>query len=706
MRVLLCEKPSQARDIAAVMGSVSRRDGFIEVGGDAVTWCIGHLYEQAAPDEYDPAYKAWSFQHLPIVPQECRLNPTARGKQQISVIRKLLARADSVVIATDPDREGEVIAREVLEELGYRGHLSRLLLSALDPASIRKGLDSIRDGSETEKLYQAGMGRARADWLVGMNLTRAYTLLGRQQGDSGVRSVGRVQTPTLALIVRRDAEIANFAPTDFWTIEAECIHPEHEPFRAVWVPNAEQREALCDSEGRCISRDSALRLAQELTGQAGLVSQSKKERKRIKPPLPFSLSGLQQVTSKRFGYGAKETLTLCQSLYETHKAITYPRTDCEFLPESQLEEVPAVMEGLKQTFSGENLSQAIAGADPALKSRAWNNKRITAHHGMIPVPIACELGRMNEKERTVFELIVTHYLMQFYPDHVFDATTLDIAAAGSSLRASGRQVVSQGWRRLEPAAAQADQEHAPVPALKNGEAVRIRDARVRDKKTKPPARYTEGTLIRAMTNIASVIEDPDAKRVLKEQDGIGTEATRGDIIQTLKDRKFVEVRKKALHSTDTGRALIAAVAPELQNPVLTAGMERALSQVADGSMTLEAFMARMEQLVTALVGTAVAQGQAGNGKAPVGAVAREPAKACPQCGKPMHSRQGKYGPFLGCSGYPECKHIERPGKGPAPVKTDKACTQCGKPMLKRKGKKGFFLGCSGFPECRHIEFLR
>ena len=210
--------------------------------------------------------------------------------------------------------------------------------------------------------------------------------------------------------------------------------------------------------------------------------------------------------------------------------------------------------------------------------------------------------------------------MQFYPDHVFDATTLDIAAVGSTLRASGRHVISLGWHRLEPAAEPAEEDHGPVPALNNGEAVHIRGASVRDKKTKPPARYTEGTLIRAMTNIASVIDDPDAKKVLKEQDGIGTEATRGDIIQTLKDRKFVEVRKKALHSTDTGRALIAAVAPELQNPVLTAGMERELSQVADGSMTLEAFMARMEQLVTALVGTAVAQGQAGNGKAPVGAV--------------------------------------------------------------------------------------
>ena len=332
--------------------------------------------------------KAWSFQHLPIVPQKWRLNPTTRGKQQISVIRKLLAKADSVVIATDPDREGEVIAREVLDELGYRGHLSRLLLSALDPASIRKGLDSIRDGSETEKLYQAGMGRARADWLVGMNLTRAYTLLGRQQGDSGVRSVGRVQTPTLALIVRRDAEIANFAPTDFWMIEAECINPEHEPFSAVWVPNAEQREALCDSEGRCIIRVSALHLAQELTGQAGLVSQSKKERKRIKPPLPFSLSGLQQVTSKRFGYGAKETLDdLPESVRKTHKAdhISLGPT-ASYLPESQIEEVPAVMAGLKQTFSGENMSQAIAGADPAMKSRAWNDKKITAHHGMIPVP--------------------------------------------------------------------------------------------------------------------------------------------------------------------------------------------------------------------------------------------------------------------------------------------------------------------------------
>ena len=711
MRVFLCEKPSQARDIAAVMGQVVRRDGWLEAGGDLVTWCIGHLYEQAEPAEYDPAYKSWSMAHLPIIPGEWRLKATKRGKAQIGVIRKLLKRTDSVVIATDPDREGEVIAREVLDELNFRGRLFRLLLSALDPASVRKGLDAIRDGSETEALYYAGMGRSRADWLVGMNLTRAYTLIGRARGEDGLRSVGRVQTPTLALIVRRDREIADFKPSDFHVVEADCSHPEHAPFRAVWVPDAEQRERLCDDEGRCINRDSARQLAQALTGQEGTVSQSKKERKTVKPPLAFSLSSLQQVASKRFGLGAKDTLTVCQALYETHKAITYPRTDSEYLPETQFEEVPQVLEALGQTFSEGSLSEAVANADPSIRSRVWNDRKVTAHHGMIPVASRCNLGKMSDRERAVYELITVRYLMQFYPDHVFDATTLDIGAAGCTLRAAGRQVVRAGWRALETAAPETDEEHAPVPALEKGAAVQIEEARVVDKKTRPPARYTEGTLIRAMTNIASVIEDPETKKILKEQDGIGTEATRGDIIQTLKDRQYIEVKKKSLHATDTGRALIAEVAAELTDPVLTAMMERALSQVADGAMALESFMQRMEQVVATLVERAQGQipaGPAGAGSAPE-ADAGKPAGACPECGKPMQRRQGKYGAFLGCTGYPECRHIEKPGQSgqkAKPVRTDQACPQCGKPLLKRKGKKGFFLGCSGFPECRYTADTR
>ena len=706
MRVFLCEKPSQARDIAGVMGRVVRRDGFLEAGGDLVTWCIGHLYEQLKPEEYDPALRSWSMAALPIIPDEWRLAPTARGRKQIGVIRKLLGRTDSVVIATDPDREGEVIAREVLDELDFRGRLYRLLLNALDPASVRKGLDAIRDGAGTESLYHAGMGRTRADWLVGMNLTRAHTLLGRSRGESGLRSVGRVQTPTLALIVRRDREIADFLPRDYHVVEADCSHPQHAPFRAVWLPDAAQRESICDDEGRCINRDAARRLAQALTGQDGVVSQSKQERKTVKPPLAFSLSSLQQLASKRFGLGAKDTLTVCQALYETHKAVTYPRTDCEYLPESQFAEAPQVLDALAQTFSGTPLKEAVASADPAIRSRVWNDRKVTAHHGMIPVTGRVETGRMNDRERAVHELIVVRYLMQFLPDHLYDATTLDIGAGGCTLRAAGRRVVQPGWRALETADPETDEEHAPVPALARGESVRIDVARVVDRKTRAPAHYTEGTLIRAMTNIASVVDDPETRKILKEQDGIGTEATRGDIIQTLKDRQYIEAGKKSLRATSAGRALIDEVAPELADPVLTAMMERALSRVADGSMTLAAFMRRMEEVVATLVRAAAAQAQAmptGAGSA-AGKAAAGPAKACPQCGKPMQRRQGKYGAFLGCTGYPACRHVEKPGKpgqGAQPVRTDKACPECGKPLLKRKGKKGFFLGCSGFPECRH-----
>ena len=517
MRLFLCEKPSQARDIAAGLGDVRRGDGYLEVGTDIVTWCVGHLFEQAEPQDYDPRYRVWALEDLPIVPTKWLLKPVARVKKQIAVIRGLLGKAGEVVIATDPDREGEVIAREVLDQCRYRGRLKRLLLSALDPVSIRKGLADLRDAAETEGLYHAGVGRSRADWLVGMNLTRAYTTIGRNQGLQGVLSVGRVQTPTLNLIVRRDAEIAGFRASTYFVVQADCSHPGGpERFRANWMPNEQQKSRFCDAEGRCINQAEAAQIAQALNGQSGRVAAAKKERKHVKPPLPFNLSGLQQVASKHWGFGAKETLNIAQALYEKHKAITYPRTDCSYLPEDQFGDVTAVTAALGQTYAGEGFLKAIEHADLSLRSKAWNDKGVTAHHGMIPTTSAVQLAAMSENERYVFDLIALHYVMQFYPDYVYDATTLDLAVAGNSLRASGRQAVKIGWKCL----VQPDKEDdgdGPVPWIAEGGTVVVDNAVVAERQTKPPRPYTEGTLIHAMTTIASLIEDPQAKAILKEK---------------------------------------------------------------------------------------------------------------------------------------------------------------------------------------------
>ena len=736
MKLYLCEKPSQARDIAAVLadgGKVVREEGSLRVAPDVVvTWCIGHLYEQAEPEEYDPALKDWRMESLPIVPSAWKLKPRSQGGRQIRAIRTLLKQAGEVVIATDPDREGEVIAREVLDEMIWRGPVSRLLLSALDPASIRKGLAAVRPGRESENLYYAGLGRARADWLFGMNLTRAWTLAGRAGGIRGVLSVGRVQSPTLQLVVQRDLDIENFVPVDHYVVEADCTSVLDDgvlQFSAVWSPDDEQREQACDSEGRCTDRDFAVRIATDLTGAEGRVVSSKREPGREPPPLPFSLSRLQQLASRRWGYGAKQTLEIAQSLYERHKAITYPRTDTGYLPEDQHAEAGSVLGALRESLGssgavGGRIAKTMQGADPALKSPAWNDRKITAHHGMIPTAQPVSLDALSEEERNIFLEIAQRYALQFWPDHEFIRTSLVIEAAGHTLKASGRQTVVPGWKEIlvpdsgdDDAGDGAPEDHGPVPFIPEGHAVQVAQVEVLERKTKPPKPYTEGTLIRAMTNIGREVRDPEIRKLLREHDGIGTEATRAEIITTLKKREFIETVKRKLRSTDRGRQLIAALPDSLTDPGTTALMEQRLAAVESGEISLSAYIDGQALFVTRMVefarqsamGAGRRRPDSSEGSGPGNPPPAEDLGDCPECGKALRRRKGKYGFFVGCSGYPECRYIMRSGKDdggagsarPGPVvRDDVECPRCGKPMVERKGKKGPFFGCSGFPQCR------
>ena len=705
MRVYLCEKPSQARDIAGVLGSPQQADGHLRVNDAVVTWCIGHLFTQAEPDDYDPELKRWRLETLPIMPSAWKLKPQERVARQIRVIRDLLRNAEEVVIATDPDREGEVIGREVLEELGYRGRITRLLLNALDPVSIRKGLEGIQDGAATKNLYFAGLGRSRADWLVGMNLTRAWTIVGRERGWDGVMSIGRVQTPTLNLIVQRDARIENFIPADYFTVGVECRHSTEGPFRAAWVPNEQQLDAFCDSEGRCINRSAAEQAAEKIKGGAGLIVASQKTMKRENPPLLFSLSELQQTASKRWGYGAKETLEIAQALYEKHKAITYPRTDCGYLPEDQHADAKSVIAALKTSFAGEG--KIFDSVEPERKSSAWNDTKVTAHHGMIPTLKTQQTGSLTDPERNIFREIGLRYLMQFCPDHVFEQISLDIEAGGERLAAKGREIVTAGWKALM---ATQDGQKPPecVPLLAKGEAVVIEDAQVVDRQTKPPARFTEGTLIKAMTRIAAEVADSDMRAILREHDGIGTEATRAEIIQTLKNREYIQTRKKVLLSTKKGRELIAAIPGDLKDPATTALMERMLAEVAEGTVPLEAFLKRQGELVAKWVENAK-NGTAVHGGPPPGRDGKTELGPCPKCGQELRKRRGKFGAFVGCSGYPKCGYIQKREKSAsrqASGKTGKVCSVCGNAMIVRKGLRGKFLGCSAYPQCRHTEQTR
>ncbi|WP_353980867.1 DNA topoisomerase III [Salinicola endophyticus] len=661
-RLFLCEKPDQARKIAATLGVSRKANGCLQGDGMTVTWAFGHLLEQAPPESYDPGLKRWSLESLPIRPSQWKHVVRKDAGKQFKIIQQLLKQCSEVVIATDPDREGEVIGREILDACGYRGRVSRLWLSALNEPSIRKALSSIHPGEVTWPLYQAGLGRSRADWLVGMNLTRAFSILAQQQGHQGVLSVGRVQTPTLALVVRRDQEIANFVSKPFFEVMAS-LQARDGVFQATWLPG---NDDWLDGEGRCIHQEAARSVAARCQdGQASVVS-VRTSRKNEVQPLLLSLSTLQEECSRRFGFGAQQVLDIAQSLYETHDAATYPRTDCRYLPASMLEEVGEVVTAL--LHSDEKLAPVIERLDLTLQSRVWDDSKITAHHGIIPTTSACRIDRMSEAEFRVYDLIRRYYLAQFLPAHEYDQTDVRLDIAGETFVTSGRQVQIEGWKVLFPRGKGKGQQDGDdeeqeasvvqaLPPLRQGETYSVREVRVKDRHTQPPKLYTEGGLIKAMKNVAKLVTDERLRARLRKSVGIGTEATRAGIIETLLKRGFIRKKGRTIVSTPVGQGLIAALPPQISNPGMTALWEQALDQVAEGTMTLDDFMSRQHVMIDKLVGLALQRPQLNLPEAP--------SETCPKCQATMRKRKSDHGDFWSCSRYPDCdgtKPISRPRK--------------------------------------------
>ena len=601
VRLFLCEKPSQAKDIARVLGA-KRPGGGCYLGSDLiVTWCIGHLIEAVPPEGYGERYKRWSIETLPIIPEVWRVKVKSATAAQFKTVKKLIGSACEVVIATDADREGEMIAREVLDLCGYRGSVKRLWLSALNDASICQALAELRPGDATLPLYHAALARSRADWLIGMNLSRLFTLLGQQAGLRGVLSVGRVQTPTLRLIVRRDREIAGFIPVPYWTIDVR-LTAESERFLGQWVAPKE----VTDEAGRCLDAAPARAGANRL-GQARLAQVLSVETERVRepPPLPFNLSTLQQVCSKRLRLDVQETLDLAQSLYENHKATTYPRTDSGYLPESMHAEVPQVLEALIATDP--SVRPLIDGLDRTQRSRAWDDAKLGAHHGIIPTNEPAALSRMSEKERALYQLIRAHYLAQFAPHHEYERTVAQLTCSGESLTAHGKRIREIGWRSLVEAREAADEADADgprsqaLPALRQGTSCAVAGVTVKALKTRAPKLYTQGGLIQAMKGIAHSVSDPRLRQKLKETTGIGTEATRAGIIQGLIRRGYLIQKGQTLRASESGFLLVDAVPEAIADPGMTAIWEQALERIAAGELSLETFVEKQSAWVAKLV---------------------------------------------------------------------------------------------------------
>ncbi|EAT9981528.1 DNA topoisomerase III [Salmonella enterica] len=645
MRLVLCEKPSQGRDIAKFLGATQRGDGFLSGPGVTVTWARGHLLETAEPEVYGEQYgKPWRTEVLPLLPQQWKLVVKADAKAQFAVINRLLKQVDEVVIATDADREGEVIARELLDYCKFQGRIFRLWMSALDDASIRAALSDLWPSSRTEALYYAGVGRSRADWLIGMNLTRLFTLKGREAGIGNVLSVGRVQTPTLAIVVQRDREIENFVAKPYFEVIA-TLAVNGAAFPAKWVPATQ----YCDEEKRCIQPGVVAQVV-ALCRQTptGAVIDSQTERKKQSAPLAFSLSSLQQACSRHWGMPAQTVLDIAQKLYETHKLTSYPRTDCGYLPVSMREEIPQVLSAVVGTDPA--LQPVVAQLDTQFVSRIWNDKKITAHHGIIPTKHTGDLSKLSDEERNVYQLVRLHYLAQFMPLMEVDATEATFNIGGQLFRTRGNVVVKAGWKSLFGKMADDDEkgDEAVLPAMQAGQVCQVQGAEQRAQQTRPPAPYNDGTLIAAMTNAAAFVTDAALKKVLKENAGIGTEATRAGIIDTLVKRGFLVREKKALRSTPLGRSLVDVLPGTLTNPGLTALWEQMLDEVAAGRVSLDDFMAKQSQWVSQLVA---------QGKSQPLAMQVPPSPPCPVCGGKTSQRKGKNGSFWGCLNYPDCKGI-------------------------------------------------
>lgn len=694
MRLFIAEKPNVARAIAAELGQTGRGNGYLQCGPDRVTWCVGHMLEMAKPEHYGPQYGKWKAEDLPIVPQSWALLPKSGLEDQLAIIGELLQGVGVVVHAGDPDREGQLLVDEVLWHFDYRREVRRFWVSAQDSVSIRRGLDALNDNREYHGMGGAALARQRADWLIGMNLSRAYTLRAQRGGAQGtVLTVGRVQTPTLALVVERDRQIEGFKAISYFTLRAKIEHVNGS-FTASWEPRDDQ--AGLDSEGRLIDKAVGEAIAARAGAQRGVLTVYRQEAKSDGQPRVPALSDIGLAASNKYGYTADEVLKACQALYETHKLTSYPRTDCTYLPESQHADGGRVLAALRAV--NPELSALIDGADPAIKSPTWDDKKITAHHGIIPTMHRGDASRLSVVERNIYGLIVRAYLAQFYPAHEYMSTTVTVDVGGEAFGAKGKTVTRNGWHDVQPVEGDADkpaEELQALPSMALNDGVLCAQVDSTATKTRPPPRFTEGSLGKAMENIYRYVDDPAERKTLKDGDGIGTSATRPGIITELLRRLFLGRKGKQIISTALGRGLIDALPLQVKSPSLTALYERELAEIERGNNTVESFIDQQtqfvrDQVVAASTGTAVVAGTLG----PV----------CPQCGEGhlrRIARRDGTGHFWGCSGYEhgcDAVYPDRAGKaGIGPKETHK-CPACDDGTLRQipGGAKGKFWGCSRY----------
>lgn len=606
MRLFLAEKPSLARAIADVLPKPhTRGEGYIQCGdNDVVTWCIGHLLEQAEPDVYDERFKMWRMEHLPIVPEQWKLVPKKETLKQFKAVEKLVKKADILVNAGDPDREGQLLVDEVFSYLNVpaekRSQIQRCLVSDLNPSAVKKAIEKLQNNRDFVPLATSALARARADWLYGINMTRAYTLQGRWAGYKGVLSVGRVQTPVLGLIVRRDLEIEHFVPKDYYEVLAHILVPEtQERFTAQWQPS-KACEDYQDEDGRVLSLPLAENVVKRISGQPANVVEYQDKIETETAPLPYSLSALQIDAARRFGLNAQAVLDICQKLYETHKLITYPRSDNRYLPNEHYADRFKVMSAISHHLA--DYQQKPEVVDPNLKNRCWNDKKVEAHHAIIPTARQGNV-QLTENEKRIYQLIARQYLMQFCPDAEYRKGKIVLEIAGGTFNAQARNLIVAGWKALLGKEDSDEVLEPLLPVVKKGQVLQCEKGEIVSKKTQPPRHFTDASLLSAMTGIARFVQDKQLKKVLRETDGLGTEATRAGIIELLFKRGFLVKRGRNIHSTEAGRILIQALPESATLPDMTAHWEMQLNDISKKQATYQQFMHQLTSQLPQLLQT-------------------------------------------------------------------------------------------------------
>ncbi len=670
--VVLAEKPSVARDLAKVLNCGQNANGYIMGKKYIVTWALGHLVTLADPEAYGNKYKTWNLEDLPMLPNKMELVVIKQTAKQYGVVRGLLNRADvdELIIATDSGREGELVARWIIMKAGFRKPIKRLWISSQTDKAIKEGFAKLRPSKEYDNLYYSAQGRAEADWLVGLNVTRALTCKYNAQ-----LSAGRVQTPTLAMIVEREEEIRKFRPKDYWTISAQ--------FNGFTVQWQDSRT----NQIRTFNKEEADGIVAKITGQMGEVVEVKKETKKELPPLAYDLTELQRDANKKFSYSAKQTLNIMQRLYESHKLVTYPRTDSRYITDDI---VPTLNERLKSIAVGPyaKLVQGVMRNKISVTKRFVDNSKVTDHHAIIPTEQFVDLSSLNSEERNIYDLIVKRFIAVLSQPFEYEQTTVKLDVAGESFYAKGKIVRLSGWKnvyegfgRLDEDSDEDDNDQS-LPDIQKGHKAKVVAPKAINGKTKPPARYTEATLLSAMEHPGKFVDNKALKEALESTSGLGTPATRADIIEKLFNTFYIERKGKEIYPTSKGTQLISLVPADLKSPELTAKWEQQLSLISKGKANSNAFVGEMKNYAKKLVGAVIASSE----QFKHDNVTRE---KCPECGKYLLEVNGKKGKMHVCPDR-ECGYRKS-----VTVISNARCPECHKKMeIRGEGEnKSFYCSC-------------